>query len=409
MPKHYVLQLLLERRNTKPSTLRHEANQLLSDVADDALSVTSYSGDTLLLTLTADLAVVDKSHALLIKGLSENTDRRCCLLRDDAGDEIRKRAYPALGRVEQTVRAFLNRAMIEIEGFDWIDTMAPKKLKEKAKGRDENTELHGGNLLERLQFDDLVALVTVDIAEWSPDRELTASDLLAILDEASSVDEVREGLDAKVQTRSFWHEVFSRYFRSEEDWQMAERLLAFIIPVRHKVMHHRPMRLGELETLRQKARQLDGIIQSTKPQLTEPDLKESRNSSCALAEAAGVLEMPIPVLASIYAQQRRFDLMLESAKTPAMRHVESEIQKQRAREARMQSTHLGYRLAVQAAQSTAQSPSHRWVEEQRLKYEYLQQMDRGSHEQGDEPEQLDDDQEPESHGRDANSSKETPK
>jgi len=75
------------------------------------------------LSIRGCLEDVDACHSRLNdEFVSEHS---CIRLRDEASDEVRQRAYPILARVEQQLRAFINRAMAEVKGFDWWDSISP--------------------------------------------------------------------------------------------------------------------------------------------------------------------------------------------------------------------------------------------------------------------------------------------
>jgi len=152
--------------------------------------------------------------------------------------------------------------------------------------------------LELALFDHLIPIVTSAIQYWSTDKPLSAGDILGILSDCSSIEEFRENLAEKTHEISLWDEVFARYFEDADEWkELAESLTDFVIPVRNKVMHHRPMYLWQLRKLEETEQVVDTLLASAVAELSEEERAEARRVSeewsRAWARTLGELVRPI--------------------------------------------------------------------------------------------------------------------
>ena len=247
----YSLEFLFEIAESSVDELRNSATRILEKhLSDVVLEIEPMDPQSAQLSIKGSLEDVDACHDKLNKELVER--RSCVRLRDEAGDEIRERAFPILARIEQSLRSFVNRAMVEVKGFDWWEPWAPTSIQprvteiEKRSGR--RAEIY--HPVELTTFEHLVAIISGSVQKWREDRPLTASDLREILSECPSINELRARLEAKTQEVSLWDTVFGRYFEEIDQWEeLKDSILGFTIEARNKVMHHRPMRLYELRKL----------------------------------------------------------------------------------------------------------------------------------------------------------------
>jgi hypothetical protein len=121
----YTLEFLLDGSEFCVDGLRDKINDLeaIDLLRDEAPEVkieqapSVGSTECLRLSIEGSLEEVDYFHWHLRDGIVDQYP--CILLRDDAGAEIRQRAYPILAELEQSLRSFINRGMTEILGFDW--------------------------------------------------------------------------------------------------------------------------------------------------------------------------------------------------------------------------------------------------------------------------------------------------
>jgi hypothetical protein len=184
-------------------------------------------------------------------------------LRDDAGNYIREQAYPILSRLEQGLRTFINRALVERVRFDWSETALQARLPENPVS-DPQFPLHA---LETLQFDDLISFVTSEVSLWSPDHPLTVADMLELLADVDSIEELRAQFMGRTEKISLWDDIFSDYFEDRDEWQKIKEQFDFVLRVRHKVMHHRPVQSWELDKLRTIEQELSTLLDSAAEEL----------------------------------------------------------------------------------------------------------------------------------------------
>jgi hypothetical protein len=107
------------------------------------------------------------------------------------------------------------------------------------------------------------------LASWNDSRPLTPADLLDLLASVPDLAALREAIAQKIKPTSIWDTVFAPLFIDQARWGAAkDELRHTIIPIRHKVMHQRPMQCHELKevsgacdrvlkTLSQKLRKLE--------------------------------------------------------------------------------------------------------------------------------------------------------
>ena len=179
---------------------------------------------------------------------------------DEAGDKIRYLAYPILVEIEQKIRGFISRAIAEIWGFNWWSSHPPENIAQRInRTYTQNNQYSRLHPLECATFEDLIGIFTAKLPSWQNDQTLTVNDLSELLNNCDSVEEIKEYLQEKTQERSYWNNVFSKYFDDSQEWKQIEKdLNTYILRERNKVMHHRPMRLSVVGALLKKR---DKIIQ----------------------------------------------------------------------------------------------------------------------------------------------------
>ena len=300
----YLLEFLIDGTQIDRDTLEKDIAKTLgkytSSVDWDVIQTTSQHFK---LSIRGSLEDVDACHNRINK---EFVNRYSCIrLRDEAGDEIRQKAYPILAHIEQQLRAFINRAMIEVKGVDWWDSIAPfldgQRIQDgvqKIEGQIGKTASALHHPLELTLFEDLIRIVTGSIQYWPTGKPLSADDLLEILPNCSSLDDFQKKLLKKTRKISLWNEVFARYFDDVGKWkEIEEDLTNLVIPVRHKVMHHRPMHLWELQKLQEAQHSLDTLLGSAATKLSEEEraqaLRVSEDWLSAFVSTLGELVLPV--------------------------------------------------------------------------------------------------------------------
>jgi len=237
------------------------------------------------LSIRGSLEDVDACHKRLNQKFVNHYS--CIRLRDEAGNEIRHQAYPILAHIEQQLRAFINRAMIEVNGFDWWNSMTPFLTDQGIRDGVQKVEKRMGKAssalhhpLELTLFEDLIRIVTGSIQYWSTGKPLSAGDLLEILSDCSSLEDLQKKLAEKTRKVSLWDEVFARYFDDVDKWkELTKTFTNFVIDVRNKVMHHRPMHLWELRKLQETKQSIDTLLASAVAELSEQGRAEARKVS----------------------------------------------------------------------------------------------------------------------------------
>jgi hypothetical protein len=275
----YELAFLFDASQVTRDDLKKRARALLQKhLAKVVLDVKSVEPGGVQLSITGPLEDVDACHDKLNAELSGRYS--CVRVLDEAGDDIRQRAYPILARIEQGLRTFINRAMTEVIGFDWWDRMTPPALRTSV----EDMERKAGNAseihhpLELTYFDQLVDMVTGSVQEWEADRKLSVADLAELLSDCGSIEEVHRKLAGRTRKISLWDEVFARYFEQKDEWSQLDRQLhKSVIPARNKVMHHRPIRLYELQELSNIQRSIRTLLSSAKAELPREERAEARH------------------------------------------------------------------------------------------------------------------------------------
>jgi hypothetical protein len=86
------------------------------------------------LTIIGDIKSIDCCHNL-IQQIINNKELDYYHVMDEVGDEIRKTAYPILAEIEQSFRAFINKVLVEVLGFDWWEKYTLKEIPEKVNKR----------------------------------------------------------------------------------------------------------------------------------------------------------------------------------------------------------------------------------------------------------------------------------
>jgi hypothetical protein len=290
--KRYSLKLLFDNTQISKEELEQKAKDVLQNFLPNIhLSVDAMYSTSLQLTLEGELEIIDTCHDKVNKVLITPSQLKTKRLLDEVGDEIRQQAYPILAAIEQRFRVFVSQALTEVSGFDWWYTTAPADLRSKVQPIQEKHQEDGTPLdpLECTQFDDLIKIITAETSEWSESRILSVSDFRELLSNCASVAEVRDKLIEKTKKVAFW-DVFARYFQDKKEWDKIKRLINFVINERHKVMHHRPIRLGVIKALLAKKEEIFALLDMAKPELSEKERIEAKQDIQDVWERRTILQ-----------------------------------------------------------------------------------------------------------------------
>ncbi|MEA5469875.1 hypothetical protein, partial [Spirulina sp. 06S082] len=276
--KKYSLCLLFDSSQITPSELKSRIEDVLKKyLSDIELSIKPNHSKFIELNILGSRETLDKCHKKINKILLDKGGLTFIRLRDEVGDEVRKQAYSILADIEQRFRTFINRALVEVRGFNWGESLAPSKIREHAesiRGKHQNNDFIL-DFLECTQFDHLIDLVTAEVSEWSKEKEISVYELSEILSDCTSILDINKKIQDKLKYFSFW-DVFSVYFEDLESWEKLKKdSINCIINERHKVMHHRPIRLGAIQMLETKRIEIFRVLDSAKLELSEPEAIEA--------------------------------------------------------------------------------------------------------------------------------------
>ncbi|SMO92536.1 hypothetical protein [Fodinibius sediminis] len=209
-------------------------------------------------------------------------------VQDDLGESLRLKSYRILADLELSFREFINRAMIEVGGFNWWNTLIPDNIKERVNQVEQKTDdkqVDSQHALEFTHFDDLIKIITADFQELSDDENISVNKLSEIISSCSTFIEFRNELNERREVISIWENVFSKYFENKEEWlDLRKRIETDIIRTRHKVMHHRMLRLYEVRKLKKCSEEVQRVIKLAKRGLTKKELQEARENLHRISE-----------------------------------------------------------------------------------------------------------------------------
>jgi hypothetical protein len=243
----------------------------------DIIDLKKVDDNTVLLHIGGNRDAINEFHFKFNKNYFDNY--KCIRIRDDLGLKLRIDAYPYLSEIELELRYFINRTMIEVIGFDWWDKYAPIDIvTDVAKIQEKNSISKAYyHPLEFSYFRHLYDILSGSVQEWKEDKSISVSDLVFLIEGSATIDECKTKLDEKIKRISLWESIFSKYFSSEEEWKELEtKLRENVIPIRHKVMHHRAIFSFELEKLKELAAELHGILEKSKLELTEKERENAK-------------------------------------------------------------------------------------------------------------------------------------
>ena len=265
----YQLVIWFDQKQASVNELFRFMNSGLSQNVDRKMG---YSADGYLtLSLEGTLEAIDNSHSQVIEFI-EKANWNLFRLRDTAGDEIRRRAYSELSIIEQELRAFINRGLIDVFSFDWWVSLGSVKI----PGFDNTQPKNINHPLELMTIGELIGFVTFEGSEWKDESPILLRDLTTLVNDSNNFDEFRIKLAQKARKVSLWDLVFSKYLGDNAPlWHdIREKDLQFVIDLRNKVMHHRPVRLGELIVLGEKRKKIAFLFTSAKTQLSDDEKQE---------------------------------------------------------------------------------------------------------------------------------------
>jgi hypothetical protein len=247
-PRTYKLEIHIDSQQITKESLEEKANAILQKYltkSSISLQINTPHDFYYQLIVNGDLQSVDACHHKIDEDIIKKEDLKFYRYTDEAGDEIRYRVYPILADIEQRFRAFINKALAEILGFDWWVHSVPEKINKVTSDRYSNSRKDqiSPHYLECTLFDDLIKLITINYCEFQDNLSFTNKEFDQLLQDCYSFDDLKLKWNQRKKVLSYW-EIFSKYFNDRKQWDdLKKELENFVINVRNKVMHHRPIRL----------------------------------------------------------------------------------------------------------------------------------------------------------------------
>ena len=313
----YQLVLWFDQKQVEFNELYNFVNNGLTADVESKVGYSS-EGD-LTLSLVGTLEKIDKGHFEIIR-LTQRTNWNVFRLKDTAGDEIRCQAYSELSKIEQELRLFINRGLIDVFGFDWWKSLGSLKI----PGLEDPPDQKIHHPLELMTIYELIELVTFEKSEWGEDSNISMKDLTTVLSSSNNFDEFRKIITQKSQKIKFWDLVFAKYLGEKAPlWkEIRKNDLQFVIDLRNKVMHHRPVGLGELKDLGEKQKRIVSLIASAKTHLSDD---EKREIVSLQKEARDIFAQMIYERSPLNNYQRLYDSLQKARISATVRNLENEI------------------------------------------------------------------------------------
>jgi hypothetical protein len=286
-PRTYKLEIHIDSQQITKESLEQKTNHVLCQYLEKnsiSLEINTPNSSCHQLIINGDIESVDQCHNKIQQKIINEGDLKFYRYIDEAGDEIRHIAYPILADIEQRFRAFINKALAEIWGFDWWekytlkDICTDKSNKLHAKYKNDQIAPHP---LECTLFENLLQIITTDIYEFSPNRPLDFNSFIKMLEDWSceTIHDAKIKSREKTKTISLW-DSFSRYFEDQEKWNNLRKIVRddnnkdCVVEIRNKVMHHRPVRFYLIQKLEQIKQELINVFDSAKTELSEEEIIE---------------------------------------------------------------------------------------------------------------------------------------
>lgn len=243
----------------------------------------------LVLSIGGPLQDVDACHQRINDRLMARY--ACIRLCDQAGEDIRRQAYPVVARIERQLRAFVHRAMTESQGLDWWKGAAPfmtaqRPIQGVQKVDEVGQQAVESHPLESAGLNDLVAIITTSVQQWSARRPLSVGDLAELLSGSPSIDDLQRRLAEQTRRISLWDDVLALYLRDERRWKGLKKTMAEeVLWLRDTIAYQRPMYLWQQEKLIKIARRVDALLASASERLSPEKRVLARQASQEWASA----------------------------------------------------------------------------------------------------------------------------
>lgn len=275
--KKYLLKYWISKKKYTKDNLVKDLESSLENILSE-LKYNVYPGKNyLVLKISGKEKYIDACYDKL------NLDRDCSYrVKDELGEHLRLKAYRILADLELSFREFINRAMIEVAGFNWWNSLIPENIKTRVNEIEEKTEdksLEVQHAIEFTHFNDLVQIITANFQDLSDDDNISADKLSKMMSECDSFEDFKNELNERRKIVSIWENVFSKYFEDKDEWlNLKKKIKNDVIQTRHKVMHHRMLRRHEVRKLKDCSEEAQRIIKLAKSGLSRKELKEAQKN-----------------------------------------------------------------------------------------------------------------------------------
>ncbi len=277
----YKLEIHIDSQQITKESLEKKANHVLQKYIEKnsiSLEINTPNSSFHQLIINGDIESVDQCHNKIQQKIINEENLMFYHYIDEAGDEIRYKAYPILAYIEQRLRVFVNESLVEILGFAWWEKYAPQDMAKTvnplhSKYKDDYI---APSVLECTFFDHLIELVTAEVSEFPSNKPITSDEFSSMLGSCQTIDEFKSVWNEKTRIISFW-DIFSRYFEDKQTWDNLQRdLKGFVVDIRNNVMHHRPIGFFVIKKLDEIKEELIKVFDSAKPELTEEERIEAK-------------------------------------------------------------------------------------------------------------------------------------
>lgn len=200
---------------------------------------------------------------------------------DEPGNEYRDRGYKKVSNVEQNLRAFLQQVLTDYIDFNWWEKTAPASVQEEVKEK-----YRASHNLGRLSFKGLIRVI--EKPRRSKDKELTRGDLLNLLSNNHSIEDLKEKLKKEVET--FSDAILPNYLGNGDTWEDLKSKVDKVIDFRNKIMHHRPFWAYELDELEDVSSEIMEILKNVSSPTEEETERITEEHKELVSETDNILE-----------------------------------------------------------------------------------------------------------------------
>ena len=286
--RHFKLVFRIEWPSADVDALKSLVDAALIKERDGlGIKIVAVDAVTAELRLVGDRENIDSAHSKLEKDIFATYPSLRIL--DELGEELRIEAFKILAKLEPRFRAFISEAMTEALGFSWWERIGNPGMKARvATVRKKHVRRDvSQHPIEFTEFEHLVEIITDELAHWTSEKQLTVSDLAQLLNSAGDLEALKIEINRRTKRECLWDTVFAKLFVDEKAWNDAkEELLKTVIPSRHKVSHHRPFRLYELDQLATAAQRVHVALKAKARPVSPDEQRELHDQAKTLLDRA---------------------------------------------------------------------------------------------------------------------------